>query len=222
MNSYKDIHRDIIKTKENTNSYDLDFTDDSIKKQVDISPLKSGGASFKTNVLIQESKYRLVYKPYVGVAIFCFIFLAIGLGLLFFSFFPFNGNSNNMNLTLIVVGLIFTIVGSFMFYSFYKPRVFDKQLGLYYRAYNFKPKRLNEDNNKGYIPLSTIIAIQIIGEHVNSDNGSYRSFELNLVLDDNSRRNVVDHGHLKSIINDAHILSKFLNVPIWHAASAKL
>ena len=42
-----------------------------------------------------------------------------------------------------------------------------------------------------------------------------------LVLEDGTRRNVVDHGSLKTIIDDAHIVSEFLNVPIWHAESNK-
>ncbi|WP_092447345.1 hypothetical protein [Winogradskyella sediminis] len=67
--------------------------------------------------------------------------------------------------------------------------------------------------------MKSIVAIQIIGEYVQSDDGSYKSFELNLVLDDASRRNVVDHGNLKSIIKDAEMLSAFLNIPIWHAGS---
>lgn len=69
--------------------------------------------------------------------------------------------------------------------------------------------------------LKSIVAIQIIGEHVPTDDGSYKSFELNLVLEDSSRKNVVDHGNLKSIISDAEILSDFLNIPIWHAGTIK-
>ncbi|MDA0586700.1 MAG: hypothetical protein O2820_02050 [Planctomycetota bacterium] len=38
---------------------------------------------------------------------------------------------------------------------------------------------------------------------------------MNLVLRDATRKNVVDHGHLKTLREDAAILSEFLTVPIW-------
>ncbi len=211
----KGFHKEVIEAKENDpeNSSNL----------VSTEPIKSGGASFKTNVLIEDTPSKLVYKPSIGVALFCFIFLAIGLGILFFGFYPFTKEDFiNINWALPLVGLIFTCVSCLMFYSFYKPRVFDKQLGLFYSTYKFK---LHHSNNQkksdDYIPLKQITAIQIIGEYVKSDNGSYKSFELNLVLEDNSRKNVIDHGNLKSIIDDAHVISDFLNVPIWHAESNK-
>ncbi|WP_299128829.1 hypothetical protein [uncultured Winogradskyella sp.] len=211
------FHKEVIEAREsNTNNVS------HINDLVSTEPLNPGGASFKTNVLIKASPSKYIYKPYIGVALFCFMFFALGLGLLFFAFFPFSGDSINASWAIIAVGLIFMLVASFMFYSFYKPRVFDKQLGLYYSTYNFKLYSSNRKNSNDYIKLNRIEALQIIGEHVKSDNGSYKSFELNLVLDDNSRKNVIDHGNLKSIIDDAHTLSEFLNVPIWHAKSSSV
>ena len=89
------------------------------------------------------------------------------------------------------------------------------------KDYKFKIHDSNKSASKSQIPLNSIIAIQLNGEHVKNDKGSYKSFELNLVLKDGSRKNVVDHGNLKSIISDAEILSDFLDVPIWHAGSIK-
>lgn len=193
-----------------------------IKSKVDTSPLKSGGASFKTNVLIKESSSKLIYKPSIGAALFSFIFLAIGLGVLFFGLFPlFKTNTENatLNWFLPIFGLVFSGAGGLMFYYFYKPRVFDKQLGFYYKAYKPEIHNIKKDTSETYISLNSVIAIQIIGEHVRSDKGSYKSFELNLVLEDGSRKNVIDHGNLKAIIDDAQVLSDFLNVQIWHAKS---
>lgn len=193
-----------------------------LKYKVDTSPLKGGGASFKTNVLIAESRSKLMYKPSIGVALFCFLFLAVGLGVLFFGIYPLFGNGfdrASVEWFLLLFGLVFASAGGLMFYFFYMPRVFDKQLGIYYKAYNPEIHQRKKETSKIHIPLKSIVAIQLIGEHVRSDKGSYQSFELNLVLDDGSRQNVVDHGSLKSIIIDAEVLSEFLNVPIWHADS---
>ena len=195
-----------------------------LKHRVDKSPLKGGGASFKTNVLIQESSSKLVYKPSIGVALFNFIFLAVGLGVLFFGLYPlFNTSLDfaSVEWFLIIFGLIFASAGGFMFYFFYMPRVFDKQLGIYYKAYKPEIRDRIKKASKTHMPLKSIAAIQLIGEHVKSDKGSYKSFELNLVLDDGTRKNVVDHGNLKSIIDDAQLLSDFLRVPIWHAKSSE-
>ena len=215
-----DFSRDDITASKNS----LCSTSTNLKSKVSVTPLKSGGASFKTNVLIQESISKLIYKPSTGAALFSFIFLAVGLGILFFGISPiFNKTSegHSINLFLLLFGFVFAGAGALMFYYFYKPRVFDKQLGLYYKAYSVKPSKSRIKKIDNFIPLNKIIAIQIIGEHINRDNGSYKSFELNLVLDDNSRKNIIDHGNLKSIIDDAHILSDFLGVPIWHATSHK-
>ncbi|REE25627.1 hypothetical protein DFQ09_102218 [Winogradskyella pacifica] len=209
------FHKEVIEARENVLS-------NTTESKVSTSPLKPGGANFKTNVLIQASPSKLTYKPSIGAALFSFIFLAVGLGVLFYALFPlFQSHIESVSIPwfLILFGLIFSGAGGFMFYLFYKPRVFDKQQGLYYTTYAFKGHQSKRKLSKDYLSLQSIIAIQIIGEHVKSDDGSYKSFELNLVLEDASRRNVVDHGNLKAIINDAEMLSEFLNIPIWHASS---
>lgn len=127
-------------------------------------------------------------------------------------------NPSLFNLSSLAFGLIFSLIGGYMLYHLFKPRVFDKQSGYYYKGYNFKP---NERELEHQFKLNTIVAVQIIGETIRDSDGSYGSYELNLVLEDASRRNVVDHGNLKTIIDDAHIISAFLNVPIWHAETSK-
>ncbi|WP_299100476.1 hypothetical protein [uncultured Winogradskyella sp.] len=212
----KGFHNEIIEAKENL------IENSDFKSSVSTAPLVYGGANFKTNILVEKSSSKVLYKPSIGAALFSFIFLAVGLGVLFFGLMPLIDSISeidSLNWFLLIFGLIFSGAGGFMFYQFYKPRVFDKQLGVYYKAYNIDIYKIKRDSSKKYIPLNTIVALQIIGEHVKSDEGSYKSFELNLVLNDSSRKNVVDHGNLKSIIIDAEILSEFLDIPIWHAGS---
>jgi hypothetical protein len=54
-------------------------------------------------------------------------------------------------------------------------------------------------------------------EYVSGNKSSYYSYELNLVLDDGSRINVVDHGNLERLRSDAQTLSQFLGKPVWDA-----
>jgi hypothetical protein len=67
--------------------------------------------------------------------------------------------------------------------------------------------------------LGEIHALQLISEHCTSDNSSYYSYELNLVLADGRRINVVDHGNRATLYSDADSLAAFLGVPIWDATA---
>jgi hypothetical protein len=62
--------------------------------------------------------------------------------------------------------------------------------------------------------LATIQALQLVTERV-SGKSSYNSYELNLVLKDGKRINVMDHGDQTALNADAEVLARFLNVPIW-------
>ena len=217
----KGFHKEIIEARESID--DVDYGEPSIKNNVDVNPLNSGGANFKTHALVKKSSSKLAYRPSIGGALFSFVFLAVGLCvvcLYIFSYFklfsiPFPGNW-----MMLLFGSIFGSVGGYLCYRSYMPRVFDKQLGLYYKTYKVDLQNSRKASNK-QTPLNAIVAIQIISEYISSSDSSYNSFELNLVLGDGSRKNVVDHGNLKSIVDDAHIISEFLNVPIWHSKSSE-
>ena len=58
-------------------------------------------------------------------------------------------------------------------------------------------------------------AVQLIDERVSAKDGSFRSYEMNLVFNNCSRINIVDHGSLSAIRQDSRMLSEFLRVPIW-------
>ncbi|MFC0604342.1 hypothetical protein [Winogradskyella pulchriflava] len=214
MDLPKGFHQEVIEARENN----LENVSD-MSSRVSVQPLKPGGSNFQTHVLVEKSSSKIIYRPSTGGILFVLLFFGIGLGFVIYNLFDSTGqvaSPSLINFFSLTFGLIFTFFGSYMMFYLFKPRVFDRHLGFYYKSYKFKPHHVNLVNQ---IRLNNIIAIQIIGETIRDDDGSYGSFELNLVLDDNTRRNVVDHGNLKSIINDAHILSDFLNIPIWHAKS---
>ncbi|MBO3117544.1 hypothetical protein J4050_12355 [Winogradskyella sp. DF17] len=204
---------------------DVNFSTETLKTNIALTPLKHGGSSFKTHVLIRVSDDIFSYKPSYGTAIFCWVFVSIGLSLLFFGVREILVGISEVKfpvLLLVGIGLIFTSVGAYMFYSFYKPIVFDKSKGLYRKGYNTKKRAENVFKSAQKIRLIEIIAFQIIGERVKGDKNTFNSFELNMVLKNGKRKNIVDHGNLKSIINDAQSLSEFLDVPIWHAKSKEI
>ncbi|SHH56619.1 hypothetical protein [Winogradskyella jejuensis] len=181
----------------------------SIKETVATHPLKSGGSNFRTHKLTEENSCRLVFRPTVFAITFSSIFIFIGLAMLYFGYTKYQNNETEY--LLFFGGLLFFIVGNIILYHIYQPRVFDKKENIYYKGIT--------PNERNSVPLSSIVALQIIGEIIHDDDGSYKSFEINLVLDDSSRKNVTDHGSLKSTIADAQWLSDFLKIPIWHASS---
>ena len=215
MNLDKGFHTNDIES--------IDFTDDSIKKNVSTAPLEPGGSNFKTHALVKKSASKLAYRPSAGSIRFSLIFLIIGLVVLFsglFNFSSFSINFSQVNWFMVLFGVVFAGVGGFLSYTFFTPRVFDKQLGLYYKTYKVNIHK-NRGDSKKQVLLKSIIALQIIGEQIRGKDRTYGSFELNIVLNNGSRENVIDHGNLKSIIDDAHVISNFLNIPIWHAKSSE-
>ncbi len=70
----------------------------------------------------------------------------------------------------------------------------------------------------GFSELDDVHSVQIISEYCRSDKSSYYSYELNLVLNDGGRINVIDHGCIRTMREDFAALAKFLNKPVWDAA----
>lgn len=192
-----------------------------IKKTVSIEPLKSGGANFKTHLLVEKKRGILEFVPSNGFILFISIFLIVGLVFLSVILYKlFISKNYNFELSHLFIGLfpiIFIAVSVYMMYENFKPNQFNKTKNRYTKGHQ---KRVIKKSSID-ISLSKIIALQLIGEIVSGNDSNYSSFELNIVMDDGERFNVVDHGNLKSLIRDAEWLSEFLSVPIWHAESSK-
>ena len=75
----------------------------------------------------------------------------------------------------------------------------------------------DKEELKAFTKLDDIHAIQLISEYISGKKSSYYSYELNLVLKDASRINVIDHGNDSTISSNAKVLSRFLDVPVWDA-----
>jgi len=68
-----------------------------------------------------------------------------------------------------------------------------------------------------FAKLEDIHALQLISEYCGGNDGSYYSYELNLVLENGKRINVVDHGNKNKLRKEANNLSAFLAKPVWDA-----
>jgi hypothetical protein len=201
-------------------SFNPALFEDEMALQTKWSPLVPGGSNFKTRKLsIVPGAYRANFKSSFGAILFAMLFLLIGVGVLLIGIrFFINKGAVLDSFFLTGFGAVFAAVGTFMLYFFTKPIVFDKNSGFFWKG-RLSPEKLNfsYDNIKNCTPLERIYAFQIISEYCHSDKSSYYSYELNLVLKDGSRLNVVDHGNAAAIRKDAELLGEFLGIPVWDA-----
>ncbi len=175
---------------------------------VDWSPMKSGGANFKTHALKNNGVNQMMFVASTGMFLFALFFSLIG-GIVGIVFLVSSGE-----IIPTIIGFVFVAVGLGMYFFAAIPRVFDKEQGFYWKG---KLKRINEQsimNCKEYCRLREVEAIQIVSEYVKSDKSRYYSYEINLVLRNGKRIHVIDHGNKKSIEKDAEQLSQFLKVPV--------
>jgi hypothetical protein len=77
---------------------------------------------------------------------------------------------------------------------------------------------MRDGNPKDMCKLEDVHAIQLLREYCRGNKSSYYSYELNLVLHDGRRVNVVDHGKHSQILDEARMLSECLEVPVWDAS----
>lgn len=204
--------------------FDASVFNDDLAMKTEWSPLKGGGSNFRTHKLVQVDYTRVEFKSTLGAKIFSFVFIAFGVGipvLIGYDSVQETGDLFQSEVLFVgLFGLVFFGIGSFMFYWFAKPVIFDRTKGMYWKGWKTPQRYLAQGSIDEGSRIGNIHAIQILPEYVRSDKSSYYSFELNLVLKDASRMNVIDHGNAVKIREDAKMLSDFLGVPVWDAGAA--
>lgn len=205
--------------------YDPSHLGDELATRTEWGPAKSGGASFSTHRLVDAGPRRVEFRATKGALAFYGVFAVIGaLALVIFPTATFatmglQWRTASFLIIPLVVGSVFVAVGGAMWYYGSAPIVFDKQRGEYWKGRIAPAEAANRDQIKERIELDRIHALQLISERCHSKNSSYYSYELNLVLDDATRMNVVDHGNRAELLADAETLSGFLGRPLWDATA---
>lgn len=197
---------------------------DDLAIRISWHPANIGGTNFRSHKLVLTEPHRAEFRPTAGDLSFCLIFLVVGLGLIlgFGAAFlsgnvAFSSGSPLLLLIPVAVGLLFALVGGWMLYNSTAPVVFDKRIGSFWKGRGTQVERLQRRDGEPHAAFDHIHALQIISEECGSNKSIYYSYELNLVLADGNRINVVDHGNLEKMREDAGFLSRFLNVPVWDA-----
>jgi hypothetical protein len=207
-------------------AYDPSRLGDEIALQTDWGPAVSGGASFRTHRLVHTGPRRAEFRVTGGAVVFFAVFTLIGVGVLL----GFGAGAVAalregawgalFMIIPIVVGGGFAAIGIAMWWFYGAPAVFDKQRGEYWKGRVSPAEAGNRHDIKERVQLDRIHALQLIKEHCTGNDSSYYSYELNLVLKDGTRLNVVDHGNQNLLRRDAEELAKFLGRPLWDATAA--
>jgi hypothetical protein len=191
---------------------------DTVAPRVDWSPVKHGGANFRTKRLVARGPGRFEVRVTWQSIAFCALFIAVGLGVGGGALVAGGGSSSLEALVPLCFGALFAGIGAVMLYFFSRPAVFDRQLGWYWRG-NPTLRAPGEIRRLGdATELANVQALQVLTERV-SGKSSYNSYELNLVLKDGKRINVMDHGHESTLRADAQSLAQLLGVPVWTRSS---
>ncbi len=221
----EEAKRKNLEKLEKINNY-ISSINDSIVKNSSFQPLKWWWSNFKTHKLIIDTYWNIIFKVWtLFPTIFVWIFsipIVITL-IIFFSYII--SNFNNLNTTELINYVFpillfssFSIPIGIIFYFLFVSKIFDFQNWYYYNL-RYQKNIYSLLNNEKYknkiIAINQIHALQIIKERVQSKNSSYYSYELNLILKDSNRMNVIDHGNLETIRQNAEQLANRLWVKIW-------
>ena len=167
-------------------------------------PLVPGGANFQAMHLIfrQDSiTVRATWKMHI----FYMVLMAIGTGIFCVGMFI----EDKIVWPAVLFGAFFALIGLLSFFGqMFKHTfpLFDMVDGMFY------PKGFTRDGSG--ISLKQLDHLEIFTERVYNKNSSYDSYELNVVLKDGSRYNVMDHGNKKHMWEDAHALAARLSLPL--------
>ena len=206
---------------------DLSKFNNPVAEKTDWSPLKPGGTNFRTHKF-SKGMGVASFKPTRGNLVFSGVFMVVGIlaTVIMIKLNTDSGDSTGILPFLInLVPLVFFIVGFFLLRSSTKPIVFNKTTGYFWKGRLKENEKPEQKPLKVYCKLIDIVALQIISERVKSSSSSssggsssFRSYEINLVLQDASRLNVIDHGNKKKLMEDAQQLASYLRVPIWEGS----
>ncbi len=193
-------------------------TDDEVVNKTDWTPLKGGGQSAKSHNLFKLNNERLQFRIALRTAIFFIYMSLLGFVLILVSMFGDMIGMEGSGSPLLggLVGLLFVVAGLFFFNNARVRITIDRSYPAIWRGNIDPAKVMNPDSIDGYASLKKLHAIQVIQEDISrTDDKSFESYEINLVLHDGKRVHVIDHGDREKIIEQASQLADFLSVPLW-------
>jgi len=213
------VHRLLNRDVEGS-SFDPSALNDSIATETEWSPLSPPALNFYPSKLVTIGETRVefqstwIYKLLYG---FCMMVGVLTMAVFFDGNYPLSIREVSLeDSLLLMMGFILVGLGFCLRHFSMQVIVFDKHEYSFWKGHARSGASFNPESFEIHCTLKDIHALQIISElRSGSKGGPYHSYELNIVLTDGQRINVVNHGDKTRIEADANILSKFLDVPLW-------
>jgi hypothetical protein len=212
---------------------------DPLAGRIEWIPLRYGGSPQRAYNLVRNGPQRLEFRMRSNLPPSKKLLIGAALGLLIGLVEVLSEGADLEEMFpafLMFLGFI-GFIGLLVFWFFYR-RAFDLGLGLFWSTF-FRlgpcPKVVfgTAPGRRRRTPrcarIADIHSLQIIGEKVEEPQQrkgllggfkkpppyEFQSYELNLILRNGLRVNVVDQGDLKSLRSGARELSTFLGIPVW-------
>lgn len=217
-----DIQKKALEKQEKLNNY-ISSIDDEIVKNSWFTPLKHWGTNIKSHDLIIDNFWNYDFKvkwffPIVFLWMFSIPLIVtivillkeLSIGWLNIDFWSY--------IWQIIFSLIFITPALLLFYFLFRSYIFDFQNWYFYdtRYQNKLFELIGQEKYKDkIIPIKEIQSLQIVSERVHGKNTSYTSYELNMILKDSKRINIIVHWNLEEIRKNADELANKLWVKIY-------
>jgi len=222
MNFFKKITKGFINTVLENELVDSSRFGDPIANLTSWNSINEGSANFKTYRLVEIGGNRMEFKPTpLFTFLLCLIIFFLGWAIAHILIGEGYGFSSQDEIirTLGYFVMVCFLIWTINFFFWYRRRsiVFDKKVGHFWIGESdINTKDSNDENHS--ILLSQIHALQLLSDYISKvDDSGYYNYELNLVLKDGSRKNVIYSGNKKAIIKDSQSLAAFLNISLWNA-----
>ena len=186
---------------------DLESFEDELAFRISWDPLVGGGSNFCThrlNKIPGLMNNSIEFKPTFVAYLFS---ISVALFGLISCFMTFSTGSTDIG---VLISLSFFGFGLWSLWRLVQQKsIFNGSSRVFYK------------NNKSF-GFDDICAIQLLREYVSGNKRSYYSYELNLACINGERINIIDHGALRAIREDASILADYLSIPVWDAIDFRI
>lgn len=212
INHYqKEPIKDVIKV-------DTQQFNDPIADIIEWHKVIPGGKKYATHTLKKNSAFSYKYTCSKSHLFFNFIVIFAGIIMILLGWDVFFDIKSDLRKAgWVFFGLLTLFVGVFFLLVHSIAITFDKKIGLVWkgRCPQSLAGRIKEKTKAVY--FSDIHAVQVVKEYIKPAKSKYYYvYEINLILKDGTRFQVIDHGIRNQILQDAKILSHLINVPLWN------
>ena len=199
-------------------------SNDEVINKTEWTPLVRGGQTNKSHRIVKISNERIAFKISFSSIFFYSLLIIVGLvSIVAIVFGPVLGLEGNVYHPVLGLGAGVFFIGGGIFFL-YRGSIqiqLDSRLKAIWHGKVDPDKIINKESISYYTSLKELHAIQLIQESIEGkldDDGnreSFYSYELNLIMNDGRRVNVIDHGNKKAIFNQAQAIAEMFHVPIW-------